>query len=294
MDLASLTVFRAVAREQSVTRAAARLGRAASNITTRIQHLEDDLGVRLFQRDHKRMALTGPGQSFLHYAERILSLADEARQMLHPDAPMGRLRIGAMECAAASRLPAPLARFTAAWPQVVLELSTGPSRSLQDAVLDYGLDCALIAIARGQGAPDGLDQTPVFGEDLILLLPPGHPPVEHPAEILPKALAAFAPGCTYRACLEDWLARDASGIGRFTIQEVGSYHAMYASTAAGACFCVMPRSVLRLMAASAPVVEHPLLRIDTSLICRSGFATPAFCAFRDMLMPLSNLDPAET
>ncbi len=63
MDLVSLAVFRLVAREHSVTRAAAQLGRAASNVTVRIQQLEEELGVALFQRDKKRMELTPAGRT---------------------------------------------------------------------------------------------------------------------------------------------------------------------------------------------------------------------------------------
>ena len=48
MDLSTLTIFRTVALEQSITRAAQRLERVQSNVTTRIRQLEDDLGVQLF------------------------------------------------------------------------------------------------------------------------------------------------------------------------------------------------------------------------------------------------------
>ncbi|PXZ59226.1 LysR family transcriptional regulator, partial [Pseudomonas aeruginosa] len=50
MDLSSLEIFRAVAHEASVTRAAQQLQRAQSNVTTRIRQLEEDLGVELFLR----------------------------------------------------------------------------------------------------------------------------------------------------------------------------------------------------------------------------------------------------
>ena len=80
MDLATLAVFRAVAREESITRAAELLGRVPSNVTTRIQQLEAEIGVALFARETRRMVLTSEGKTYLDYAERILNLADEARQ----------------------------------------------------------------------------------------------------------------------------------------------------------------------------------------------------------------------
>jgi DNA-binding transcriptional LysR family regulator len=65
-----------------------KLGRAQSNITTRIQQLEEELDVELFVRGNKNGALLLPEQ-FLDYALRILSLGEEAKQALHPTNPPG-------------------------------------------------------------------------------------------------------------------------------------------------------------------------------------------------------------
>src|SRR5690606_13493663 len=58
LDLAALEIFRAVAAQGSVTRAAEQLSRVQSNVTTRVRQLEADLGTVLFLREGKRMALT--------------------------------------------------------------------------------------------------------------------------------------------------------------------------------------------------------------------------------------------
>ena len=58
LDLASLAIFLQVAESGSITRAAQQLGRAQSNVTTRIQQLEESLGVQLFVREARRMVLT--------------------------------------------------------------------------------------------------------------------------------------------------------------------------------------------------------------------------------------------
>ena len=277
MDLASLAVFRAVAREQSVTRAADQLGRVPSSVTTRIQQLEAELGAMLFERGQRRMVLTAKGRAYLAYAERILALADEARQVLHPEQPCGTLRVGSMESTAASRLPEPLARFNRAHPEVRIDLATGPSAPLLEALRAGRIDAALVALS-DEVEREGLAARPVFAEELWLLLPPDHPPVVGPQDILPRALAAFASGCTYRALAERWL----SGAGPVTLHEVASYHTMYACTAAGACVSIMPRSVAALMA-GAPLPHVALGSFETSLVWREGFETPAFAAFREAL-----------
>jgi DNA-binding transcriptional LysR family regulator len=78
------------------------------------------------------MVLSPAGVQFLSYARRILSLAEEAKQALHPTTPGGSLRLGAMEATAASRLPPLLTRFQQQCPQVDVTLSTRPTRQLTE------------------------------------------------------------------------------------------------------------------------------------------------------------------
>lgn len=279
MDLSSLEIFRAVAHEASVTRAAQRLQRAQSNVTTRIRQLEEDLGVELFLRDGKRMSLTERGSEFLAYAEQLLALADEARQSMHPTEPGGRLRLGSMESTAASRLPALLASYHKACPRVALEVSTGTSRALFDGVRARRLDCALVAAGPGWAGEldgSGLRGEPLFREELLMILPAEHPPVHDVAEVRLRTLAGFARGCTYRQLAEDSLGTP------LTVQEVGSYHANLACVAAGACVGVLPRSVLQLLG-TPPLRSLPLAEVDTWLVWREGYATAAFERWRGVL-----------
>ncbi|BAN48331.1 LysR family transcriptional regulator [Metapseudomonas resinovorans] len=283
MDLSSLEIFRAVALEHSVTRAAQRLQRAQSNVTTRIRQLEEELGAPLFLRDGKRMTLTDRGQTFLDYSERLLALADEARQSMHPQRPGGRLRLGSMESTAASRLPAPLVRFHGRCPEVELEVSTGTSQALLDGVLARRLDCALVAWPRGREeiAQLDLEARPVFEEELLLVLPADHPPVADPADVQVRGLAGFAEGCTYRQIAEDWLSVE--GRPPAKVQQVGSYHAILACVAAGSCVGILPRSVLDLLREPPRLRQVPLMRVETLLVWRQGYATAAFEALREVL-----------
>ncbi|MBG4736066.1 LysR family transcriptional regulator [Pseudomonas aeruginosa] len=279
MDLSSLEIFRAVAHEASVTRAAQQLQRAQSNVTTRIRQLEEDLGVELFLRDGKRMSLTERGSEFLAYAEQLLALADEARQSMHPAEPGGRLRLGSMESTAASRLPALLASYHKACPRVALEVSTGTSRAVFDGVRARRLDCARVAAGPGWAGEldgSGLRGEPLFREELLMILPAEHPPVHDVAEVRLRTLAGFARGCTYRQLAEDSLGTP------LTVQEVGSYHAILACVAAGACVGVLPRSVLQLLG-TPPLRSLPLAEVDTWLVWREGYATAAFERWRGVL-----------
>lgn len=286
MDLSSLEIFRCVAEEQSVTRAAARLQRVQSNVTTRVRQLEEDLGAPLFLRDGKRMTLTDQGREFLVYAEQLLALAAEARQSMHPQTASGVLRLGSMESTAASRLPQPLARFHQAFPEVELRVSTGHSQKLLDDVLNRQIDCALIAhpdILRAepgfeQSLERGLRAKPVFREELLLALPAGHPPVRSPEDVQIRTLAGFTRGCTYRLLAERWLAG-----APLAVQEIGSYHGILACVNAGSCIGVLPRSVLELQHETPSLQIVPLMEVDTLLVWRDGYATAAFQRWRETL-----------
>jgi DNA-binding transcriptional LysR family regulator len=294
LDLASLEIFCAVAAEHSVTKAARRLERVQSNVTTRVQQLEEELDTALFLRDGKRMTLTPDGERLLAYAEQLLSLSEEARQAMRPQRPSGRLRIGAMESTAATLLPQLFAQYHCRWPEVDLAISTGTTAALIDAVLARTLDCALVADpaatacdrADAQPLDAQLYGVPVFSEQLMLVLPGDHPVVHSPQDLQITTLAGFARGCAYRQIGENWLSTVGKNDARqVKVLEVGSYHAILACVAAGSCIAVMPRSVLDLQRAGPDFTTCELMSVDTLLVSRKSYAPAAFEAFARMLPP---------
>ncbi|HEY3597133.1 MAG TPA: LysR family transcriptional regulator [Paraburkholderia sp.] len=297
MDLAALTIFRAVVRENGVTRAAAKLNRVQSNVTTRIKQLEEQLGTDLFIRDGRRLVLTPAGETLLPYAERLLALADEARHAVRENRPSGRLRLGTMESVAATRMPELLARYHHTWPDVALELETGTTGRLIDRVREFEVDAALVATPLDAAASLGelFDTVPVFREELVMLTPRGHRPITQARDIALSTLVAFERGCAYRSYVERWYAEH--GMRPARVLELGSYHAIVACVAAGAGVAVAPRSVLDLQLDTENIAVHSLGElgmIDTLLIWRRGHFSSALNALREMLLERSNLGtPAE-
>jgi DNA-binding transcriptional LysR family regulator len=294
MDTAELEIFRAVARERSVTRAAHALNRVQSNVTTRIQQLEEELGTSLFLRQNKRMELTPEGQRFLAYAERILATAEEARQSLRQDIAQGVLRIGSMESSAASRLPKPLMAFHAENPLVKVELTTGSTNVLVNSVLEHRLDCAVVAhpsngahqkIRWEEDEPE-LEGTYLFTEKLMLVGPPGFRKARRKeASATITTVAAFSSGCTYRRCAEEWIASEAGAgpAAPWSILEVSSYHAILACVASGSAVGFLPQSVLDLYRERIPLETSLLRPVHSFLVKRKGFATPAYEAFLEAI-----------
>ena len=291
MDIATLEIFKAVAAELSITRAAALLGRVQSNVTTRIQSLEVELGTELFNRDNKKLRLTEQGQVFLEYTHRMLALANEAQQAMHPSTPQGTLRVGCMESTAASRLPLPLSQFHQQLPRVTLRVTTGPSQRLLD-LLDRGeIDCALLALPREDAAEQAdlferyqLQGERAYAEDLRVVLPKGYTQSDLSQRAQPISLAGFQAGCSYRLIASEWLAAQGQNLGASQmVHEVGSYHAMLACVAAGQCFSVIPQSVLQLGSDLSSVELGASIPCTTWLVWRAGYWTAAFETFRDVL-----------
>ncbi|MDL2403429.1 LysR substrate-binding domain-containing protein [Rhizobium mayense] len=296
MDLSSIEIFLAVAADHSVTKAAKAVGRVPSNVTTRVQLLEEELGVCLFSRDGKKMTLTREGEIFLAYANRLMALSLEARQAVRPLAPSGTLRVGTMESTAASWLPAALAQFNQIWPSVSVSLTMGASRELARDVRADALDCALIARPpntiteadkQSDAGLDALEMEAVFTEDLLLVLPPGHPPIKIAADLRVGSLAALEPGCTYRRIAENW----ARGSSELPTIELASYHAILASVATGNAVGVMPRSVLDQMPLPTSMNTYELGSVDTLLIYRKNGCSSAFDAFHEVLRTTKGRDP---
>lgn len=280
MDLADLSIFRAVAREGGVTRAAIRLHRVQSNVTTRVRQLERELSVDLFIRKGKKLHLSPAGQILLGYADKLLDLAQEARDALQDTRPRGIFRLGAMESTAAVRLPGPLSDYHRLYPEVTLELHTGNPHRLATAILAGELDAALAAEPIAE-AP--FEKVPAFMENLVIVAPAGQPPIG--ARDTPAAMVAFETGCPHRKRLEEWYGRR-NAMPERTI-EMSSYHAILGCVAAGMGISLMPRSVLSTFPESGRLSLHSLPpghdRAQTVLFWRKGARSPKIDALIDIL-----------
>jgi DNA-binding transcriptional LysR family regulator len=282
MDLAELQIFKAVADEGGITKAAARLHRVQSNISTRVKQLETRLGTALFYRRNRKLVLSPDGTVLLAYAERLLRLSSEAEAALRDGTPRGTLRIGTLESTAATRLPPVLSRYHAAYPDVRIELVTGTTGVLISRVLRQELETAFVAEPFN---PENLEAQPAFEERLVLIAPKGFPKIRAPRDIGRSTIIAFGAGCSYRRCLEEWLAR--ARVVPAHVMEFASYHAIVACVAAGAGVALVPRSVIRAVPGGSAVVVHPLpaetSRTRTILVWRAGERSVALDALQRQL-----------
>ena len=253
IDLDTLEIFRAVVEEGGVIRAASKLNRVQSNVTTRIKQLEEKLGRQLFRKQGRTLKLSPEGELLLSYAQRLFRIADEAEHELKKGKPMGALRIGSLESTAGSRLAPILSKFHKLYPGVVVELVTGTTGALVQRVSNFEIEAAFVS--EPFTAP-GLNAMKMFGEELVLITGRDMPPVSRAAQLAGHTLIAFVSGCSYRKRMEEWLATGAVLPARTL--EFASYQAMIACVAASTGYALVPKSLLASVKAGSEVKQHKL------------------------------------
>lgn len=278
MDTRDLTVFAAVARAGGVTRAARTLNTVQSNVTQRLRLLEAELGVPLFHRHSRGVTLTTAGSQLLPYAERIGRLMGEAKQAAADGpVPRGRITIGALETATAVRLPPVLAAYAAACPDVDIQIDTGTSAALLDAVLAHRIEAAFVA---GPVSHPEILAAPLLEEELVLVTAPWVTRLDAQVKIL-----VFRTGCSYRTRLESLLA--ARGVVSVRRLEFGTLDGIIGCVAAGVGVTLLPRAVVARAHAEGRVAVHALApdeaRVETLLVRRHDiFVSTALSRFIEL------------
>jgi DNA-binding transcriptional LysR family regulator len=286
MELRHLRYFVAVAEELHFRRAAERLYVAQPAVSEQIRKLEAELGVRLFDRTHRSVALTNPGSALLVEARRVLHQAEVAQLAARNarDAAGSRLRIGYVPDALPGSVPRALQDLASVAPRVDVALETGSTLSLVQAVHDQRLDAAVVALP----APTrGLRVSSLGHQSLVAALPAadvrGHEPELTLERLDPQRLVMLprdANPALYDAVVS--LCREA-GLSP-TLVEVAEprVEAVLLSIAAGGGVALLPASVTERYAAPGvrlvpvagvePAFESAVLtQPDTESLAVHGF-----------------------
>ena len=172
MELYQLKTFVAVAQERSLTRAAERVFTSPPAVSAQIKALEDELGVKLFDRTARGMALTEEGNRLLAEAERTLASASRIRSTAAQlrGAAQGVVRFGTVSDPIALRLGDALVKLAERHPQVTLQLHQGLSADTLAALQRGELDCAYVMTDLEEVA--GVEIQRLGVADLVVALPP--------------------------------------------------------------------------------------------------------------------------
>jgi DNA-binding transcriptional LysR family regulator len=191
LDLELLRSFVSVVDSGGFTRAGERVHRTQSTVSQQIKRLEEDVGQPLLNRSGKDVTPTEAGERLLSYARRLLSLAEEARDVLAQPGHEGAVRLGVPEDFAAYRLAKLLAAFSRSHPGLRLDVRADQSTYLKRDLDRGDLDLALFK--RGAGEKGGIA---VWPERVHWVTSKNHPRHASAGSV---PLIGFPAGCLYRA-----------------------------------------------------------------------------------------------
>jgi LysR family transcriptional regulator, transcription activator of glutamate synthase operon len=298
VEIRHLRYFVAVAREQSFTRAARRLGIAQPALSQQIQALERELGVVLVERSNRTSGLTEAGASLLTRAERILlAVQDASHEMAaHAGLRTGSVRIGcALQTLLEGRLPALLAPFHSSRPGIRILFHEVHTRQVLELLQRGEVDLGLVHLGRvdrtlvgARAASPGLSLVHLCSEPLVLIVGPGHPLAARSAipfeDLRDEMLIAFRPGATVRKMVA--LAARRCGFApkiAFSTANIGTVRAF---VSAGLGVAIVPSTALdapRPPLKALSIESVRLERIVTLARNTERYETAAVAAVRKLL-----------
>ena len=154
MEIRVLKYFLTIAREENITRAAEQLHITQPTLSRQMMQLEEELGVRLFQRNRVSVTLTEEGRLLRRRAQEILELAEKAEQeiILNRETVTGTIGIGCGETRNMEGLSRLMTSFRQHYPEVVFHIYTANAddvkEKLENGTLDFGLLLEPVEISR--------------------------------------------------------------------------------------------------------------------------------------------------
>lgn len=265
LDVRQLHYFVAVAETLHFGRAAARLHMAQPPLSRHIAMLEQELGVKLFERTSRRVALTAAGSQLLRDAYQLLATLEEipGRVRATSRGLMGEVKVGFTMYAANSVLPRLVRRFREEYPAVEIVLREGLPQQLVAELLDNKLDVAITI--RGETG-FGLETRIVWQEPLCVVLPEDHPRAEaailHLEELRDDAFILVSRDTT--RVLHDMVVTScrAAGFEPNVMLETQLQQTIVSLVAEGLAVALVPDSMRRVRMEGVvylPLVDAPLI-----------------------------------
>jgi len=288
-DFRQLRYFIAVAEELSFTRAALRLHLSQPPLSQQIKALEQDLGVRLLERNKRNVALTEPGRVFLEHARQILAKADEARSQTVAAAAgySGQLRLAyTVSVSFHPALPQTLLRYGQIAPNVRLHLSEMYSEPQFSALLAGQIDVGFVRDSPGHMHDmRKLRISVVDREPLLLALPARHRFANRSslrlAEVSDESF--ISQPREMAATLYDRLVKlaTAEGFQPTIVQHAQQINGLIALVSAGIGLALVPASLrsVRLTGVSYVPLEDPDAYLLLAVASRSDDHSPALQQF---------------
>jgi DNA-binding transcriptional LysR family regulator len=209
VTLNQLSSFLAVAREGSVSAAAAKLYVTQPSISAAVSALSKEVGVDLTERVGRGVGLTAAGEAFRPYAADVLGLIQQGRRAAQEaaDSSTRSLSIVAVATAAEYVVPSLLRVFSALHPEIKLALEVANRATLFDRVLQHDVD---VAIAGRPPEDERIDGRAFLPNEIVLITAPDDPLASarpaRPEELAERVWLQREPGSGTRELVNDFLA----------------------------------------------------------------------------------------
>ena len=287
MELRQLKIFCEAAKTLNFTKAAENLGYAQSNITSQIRLLENELGIKLFERLGRGIKITNEGTVFYNDAKHIIDLCTQAKKRFAPTRYYGNLNIGAAETICVYYLPKILTKYKKLYPQVEIRILTDSCEFFYEYIRANAIDIAMVLTDEIMTA-DMITEK-LCNEEMVLVASPSHPfsqlkkPTWH--DLNEENLIITLPGCGYRPLILAML-KDNNIVPGSTI-ELSSVASIRHCTMAGLGISILPRVAVRDDLAHKKLKEIKLptqdLAIKSLLVYHNKkWISPAMQAFLDL------------
>lgn len=199
VEIDLLRAFIAVAETGSFTAAADVIARSQSAVSKKIIHLEDILGLRVFERTSRTLILTPDGERLLVAARKMMVHFETFMHEVKSPAQVSLLRLGISENLVLTQLPKLLSRFSKLYPDIQLELTTGLS---DDLLGDHDAGLLDVVIAKRKISATAQLGRVIWREPLVWIA--AHDYQLEPSR--PVRLVMMRPPCAYRSIMIDALA----------------------------------------------------------------------------------------
>lgn len=170
-------------------------------LSMQVQKLEEEMGVKLFNRSHKPLKPTRTGEAVIGRARSILNQVSELKGFLEgeKDSLSGEMRLGVIPTLAPYVLPLFLPSFIEQYPLVRLKVFEMQTHAIVEALKNGTLDAGLLVTPLEEGSMEGM---PLFEEPFLLYLPDNHPLSENklisPSQLDPRQLLILTEGHCFR------------------------------------------------------------------------------------------------
>jgi DNA-binding transcriptional LysR family regulator len=248
MDLRRLEVFAKVAELGSFSRAAQALSLTQPTVSEHVRALEDELGVQLLDRLGRGAAPTRAGALLLGYAQRMLTLAREARQAI--DQFQGRLSgellVGGSTIPGGYVLPTLIGQFKAKQAEISITLLIGDSREVSRWVDEGRVELGIVGAKPAQRS---LDARALMSDELMVVVGAEHPWATRDtvslAELAAEPMVLRERGSGSREALEHALETAGSSLSAHRIVgEMGSTQAIKQAVRAGVGVSLISRRAI--------------------------------------------------